>query len=150
VSIELGTWLRAQREARGWSRADMARRLIFAAREAGDDAASSPENLRHSIYRWERGRDAGTAIDLAQGISPGAITVTERKATLFIDTARAFMQRGRHENAYLSIRAAHEIAPEEVTGRATVRTLVRDLVAISPPTIRREAAEFAAIIGAAE
>ena len=54
MSIELGTWLRVQREARGWSRADMARRLI-AARKAGDDATSSPENLRHSIYRWERG-----------------------------------------------------------------------------------------------
>jgi transcriptional regulator with XRE-family HTH domain len=55
VSDELATWLRGQREARGWSRADMARRLIAAAREAGDDAASSPENLCNSIYRWERG-----------------------------------------------------------------------------------------------
>ncbi len=55
MSNEVGIWLRGQREARGWSRADMARRLIAIACEAGDDAASSPENLRHSIYRWERG-----------------------------------------------------------------------------------------------
>lgn len=50
---ELGTWLRGEREARAWSRAEMARRLIATIRET--DAASSPENLRHSIYRWERG-----------------------------------------------------------------------------------------------
>jgi transcriptional regulator with XRE-family HTH domain len=55
MSSELGSWLRGQREARGWSRADVARRLAAAAREAGDDVTSSPENLRHSIYRWERG-----------------------------------------------------------------------------------------------
>lgn len=127
-----------------------------AARRLGHDAnhrwtAFGPVNATlHRISIAVTLGDAGTAIDLAQGISPAAITVTERKATLFIDTARAFIQRGRHENAYLSIRAAHEIAPEEVTGRAAVRALVRDLVATAPPTIRRDAAEFAASIGAAQ
>jgi transcriptional regulator with XRE-family HTH domain len=55
MSSELSVWVRGQRQARGWSRAEMARRLIAASREAGDDQASSPENLCHSIYRWERG-----------------------------------------------------------------------------------------------
>ena len=127
-----------------------------AARRLGHDAnhrwtAFGPVNATlHRISIAVTLGDAGTAIDLARGVSPAAITVTERKATLFIDIARAFMQLRRHENAYLSVRAAHEIAPEEVTGRAAVRTLVRDLVATAPPTTRRDAAEFAASIGAAE
>lgn len=126
------------------------------ARRLGHDAnhrwtAFGPVNASlHRISVAVTLGDAGTAFDVARGINPAAITVTERKATLFIDTARAFMQRGRHENAYLSIRAAHEVAPEEVTGRTAVRTLVRDLVATAPPTIRRDAAEFAASIGAVE
>jgi len=47
-----------------------------------------------------------------------AIAAAERKAALLIDTARAFLQRARHENAYLALRAACQSAPEEVTGRA--------------------------------
>jgi hypothetical protein len=34
--------------------------------------------------------DAGTAIDLARHIDLRAVTVTERKASLLIDVARAF------------------------------------------------------------
>jgi hypothetical protein len=92
--------------------------------------------------------DAGTAIDAARATPVGAISVTERKATLLIDTARAFLQRGRHENAYRALRAAHQAAPEEVTGRAAIRDLVRDLAATAPVTVRRDASQFAASIGA--
>lgn len=92
--------------------------------------------------------DAGTAIDVARSINIAAITVTERKATLLIDTARALLQRGRHENAYLALRAAHQAAPEKVTGRDAVRALVRDLAATAPVSVRRDAAGFAASIGA--
>ena len=56
MTTDLGTWLRAQREERGWSRSDMARRLIASARETGDDGLPSAENLRKSIYRWETGQ----------------------------------------------------------------------------------------------
>ena len=76
--------------------------------------------------------------------------VNERKAILLIDTARAFLQRDRHENAYLALRAAHQTAPEEVTSRAAVRDLVRELAATAPPTIKRDANQFAASIGAAQ
>jgi transcriptional regulator with XRE-family HTH domain len=91
--------------------------------------------------------DAGTAIDAARGIDVGVIAVTERKATLLIDTARALLQRGRHEHAYRALRAAHLAAPEEVTGRAAVRLLVRDLAATAPVSVRRDASRFAASIG---
>jgi hypothetical protein len=124
-----------------------------AARRLGQDAnhcwtAFGPVNaILHRVNIAVTLGDAGTAIDLAQRVNADAITVTERKATLLIDTARAFLQRGRHENAYLSLRAAHETAPEEVTGRISVRGLVGDLAATAPRTVRRDAAQFAASIG---
>jgi transcriptional regulator with XRE-family HTH domain len=52
---ELGAWLREQREARHWSRPEMARQLIRAAHAAGDTTMPGADNLQHNIYRWERG-----------------------------------------------------------------------------------------------
>ena len=55
MPADLGAWLRGQRETRGWSRADMARRLITAARSAGDQSMPGADSMGHNIYRWERG-----------------------------------------------------------------------------------------------
>lgn len=52
---ELGAWLRRQREARCWSRPEMARRLIRAAHSANDKSMTDVDSLCHNIYRWERG-----------------------------------------------------------------------------------------------
>jgi hypothetical protein len=51
----LGAWLRRQREARAWSRAEMARQLIKAARARDDTSMPCVESICHNIYRWERG-----------------------------------------------------------------------------------------------
>lgn len=91
--------------------------------------------------------DAGTAVDVARGIDLSTITVTERKATLLIDTARAYLQWGRHEKAYIALRAAEHVAHEEVAGRLSGHRLVRQLVASAPPSVWRDAARFAAGIG---
>ena len=91
--------------------------------------------------------DAGTAVQVARGIDLSAITVTERKANLLIDTARAFLQWGRHEKAYLALRSAEEVAHEEVAGRPAVHLLVRQLITMAPPSIRRAAEQFATRIG---
>ena len=91
--------------------------------------------------------DAGTAVDVARGIDLSTITVTERKASLLIDTARAFLQWGKHEKAYLALRAAEQTAPEEVAGRPSVHRLVRELVTTAPPTVRRDAEDFALRLG---
>jgi transcriptional regulator with XRE-family HTH domain/tetratricopeptide (TPR) repeat protein len=56
MTTELGTWLRTQREERGWSRNEMARRLIAAARETGDTAMPDADTVRGYIYRWEHGK----------------------------------------------------------------------------------------------
>jgi transcriptional regulator with XRE-family HTH domain len=55
MSTDLGTWLRAQREARGWSRSDIARELITAAKESGNQLPGA-DTLRKSIHRWEAGQ----------------------------------------------------------------------------------------------
>ncbi len=91
--------------------------------------------------------DAGTAVDVARRIDLRTITVTERKAALLIDTARAYLQWGRHEKAHIALRAAEGIAHEEVAGRPSARRLVRQLVTSAPPTVRRDATRFAAGIG---
>ena len=110
--------------------------------------AFGPVNARqHRVNIAVTLGDAGTAVDVARGIDLSAITVTERKANLLIDTARAFLQWGRHEKAYLALRAAQEVAPEEVSGRPSVRRLVRDLITTAPPSIRRDAEQFASQIG---
>src|ERR1700756_782673 len=56
MTNDLGAWLRTQREERGWSRSEMARRLITVARETGDGSMPDAETIRGYIYRWEHGK----------------------------------------------------------------------------------------------
>ena len=93
--------------------------------------------------------DAGTAVDVARSIDLSRITVPERKASLLIDTARAFLQGGKPYKAYLALRGAEQTAHEEVAGRPSVHRVVRQLVTAAPPALRRDAERFAAQIGAA-
>jgi transcriptional regulator with XRE-family HTH domain len=55
MTTELGTWLRTEREEHAWSRAELAQRMIRAAREAGDKTMPDGETIRGYIYRWEKG-----------------------------------------------------------------------------------------------
>src|SRR6266540_4083095 len=110
--------------------------------------AFGPTNVTlHQVHIAVTLGDAGTAIDTARGINLEQVTVIERKASLLIDTARAFLQYGKHENAYLALRAARDIAPEEIAGRPAVRQLLRDLITSAPPSIQRQAEDFARHLG---
>jgi hypothetical protein len=51
----LGEWLRRQRQTRAWSRTEMARELIKAARARDDTSMPRVDSICHNIYRWERG-----------------------------------------------------------------------------------------------
>src|SRR5258705_1610360 len=55
MSSERAAWLRRQREDRGWTRTELARQLIRAARARGDTSMPGTDNISHNIYRWERG-----------------------------------------------------------------------------------------------
>lgn len=52
---DLGAWLRRQREVRMWTRTEMARQLIKAARARDDKSLPRIDDICHNIYRWERG-----------------------------------------------------------------------------------------------
>ena len=51
---DTAAWLRQQREDRGWSKAEMARRLVQAGRAVGDTAVPELSGMLHNIHRWER------------------------------------------------------------------------------------------------
>jgi hypothetical protein len=110
--------------------------------------AFGPTNARlHRVNIAVTLGDAGTAIDVARTIDLGKVTVTERRAGFFVDTARAFLQCGKHDKAYLALRAAEETAHEEIARRPRVHRLVRDLITTAPPSTQRHAEEFAHQIG---
>ena len=54
MDTEPGAWLRQQREDRGWTKSEMARRLIQAARDADDKAIPELTGMLHNMHRWER------------------------------------------------------------------------------------------------
>jgi hypothetical protein len=133
---------------------EMLAEAAAAARELAADSnlrgtAFSPVNTAlHQMNVAVTLGDAGTAIDLARQIDIGQVTVTERKASMLIDTARAFFMWGRYEQAYLSLRAAEAAAPQEVSTRPLVSALARDIAILAPPSIKRDTEQFAARIGA--
>ena len=57
MPAELGRWLRELREARGWTRPEMARQLIRAGHARGDKSMPGLDSMCHNLYRWERGAD---------------------------------------------------------------------------------------------
>jgi transcriptional regulator with XRE-family HTH domain len=124
-----------------------------AARRLGVDGnlrwtAFGPTNTKvHRVSIAVMLGDAGTAVDVARKIDLGAIEVTERKASLLLDTARAFLQWGKPAKAYIALRAAEETAHEEVAGRPSVHRVVRELMTSAPPSMRRDVEQFAAQIG---
>jgi len=57
MSTELGAWLRHECEACGWTRPEMAGRLIRAGEARGDRSVPGLDSMCHNLYRWERGGD---------------------------------------------------------------------------------------------
>ena len=75
------------------------------------------------------------------------IPIVERKASLFIDVAQAYVQWGKYEPAYRALRMADGVAPEEVRTLSSVHRLVGDLAERAPGTVRANVREFATQIG---
>ncbi|MBT2233399.1 XRE family transcriptional regulator [Nonomuraea sp. NEAU-A123] len=110
--------------------------------------AFGPNNvLCHQVNVALRFGDAGTAIDYARRVALDKLPINERKATLLLDTSRAFLMCSQHDKALHVLRAAGELAPEEVSGRPAALRLVRDILAAAPISVRREAREYAASLG---
>lgn len=110
--------------------------------------AFGPNNvLCHRVNIALRLGDAGTAIEYARQVDIDKLPINERKATLLLDTSSAFLMYGKHEQALHILRAAEQLAPEEVTGRAAAHRLVRDILTTAPISVRREAREYAESLG---
>ena len=90
MSSELAAWLRRQREDRGWTRTELARQLIRAARARGDMSMPGAGNISHNIYRWERGAVGGVVS--RPDASAGVAAATVRPAA--VTTAAAIRTRG--------------------------------------------------------
>jgi tetratricopeptide (TPR) repeat protein len=87
--------------------------------------------------------DAGTAIALARTVPLEKVTLAERKASLFVDVARAYTQWGRYEHGLSALRTAYEVAPEEIRYRPTVQRIASDLALLAKGSIRTAAVGFA-------
>jgi hypothetical protein len=112
--------------------------------------AFGPDNvLCHRVNAALAMGNAGTAIAYARQVNIDALPINERKAALLLDAARAFLMWGKHERALKVLRAAGQIAPEEITGRPATRRFVGDLATTAPVTVRREVREFADALGVA-
>ncbi|MEU5989231.1 helix-turn-helix transcriptional regulator [Spirillospora sp. NPDC047418] len=124
-----------------------------AGRELGGDynhqwTAFGPTNVQlHRVNIALQLGDAGAAIQEARRIDLDRIPLTERKATLLIDTSRALTQWGKHDKAYNVLRFAHQLAPEEISARPAVHRMLRDLMATARPSTKRQLRDFTTEIG---
>ncbi|MFD6939711.1 helix-turn-helix domain-containing protein [Streptomyces goshikiensis] len=89
----------------------------------------SPTNVTlHQISAAVSFGDAGTALDAARPLMRRHIPVPERRAALWIETARAYAQQGRLADGYQALRIAETCAAQDVR-RPAVRELVADMAA---------------------
>jgi hypothetical protein len=76
------------------------------------------------------------------------LAVTERRACLYIDAARALVQWDRYAEACHMLTAAQRLAPEELTSRPSVRAIIGDIVRRAPRSAQPIARALAAGVGA--
>ncbi|MEU2393946.1 helix-turn-helix transcriptional regulator [Streptomyces sp. NPDC007369] len=89
----------------------------------------SPTNVAlHQISAAVSFGDAGIALDVARPLMRRHIPVPERRAALWIETARAYAQQGRLADGYQALRIAETCAAQDVR-RPAVRELVADMAA---------------------
>lgn len=93
--------------------------------------------------------NAGVALRHAKAVDFDKIPIVERKAAFFIDVAAAYLQWGKHEQAYHALLGAERLAPQELSRRPAVRQLVRDTWMGSPPSLSRQVEQLAYRSGAA-
>ena len=120
------------------------------ARAAGTSARFNATEL--AVYRIGVARklgDYGAAVDYARRIDPRSIIDAERRARYWEDTALALQGRGRHADAFDTLRAAERDVPEEVRYRPWSQQLTRDLLSAPAGYSLSGVRDFATRIGAA-
>jgi hypothetical protein len=121
-----------------------------AAKPFGEDrnerwTAFGPTNvLLHRVHVAVTLGDAGTALEHARSVDLNSLAVTERRACLCIDAARALVQWDRYAEACHMLTAAQQLAPEELISRPSVRTMVGEIVRRAPRSAQPRARALAA------
>jgi transcriptional regulator with XRE-family HTH domain len=111
--------------------------------------AFGPTNvLLHRVHVAVTLGDAGTALEHARAVDLNKLAVTERRACLYIDAARALVQWGRYAEACHMLTAAQQLAPEELTSRPSVRAMVGDMVRRAPRSAQPAARALAIRVSA--
>lgn len=89
----------------------------------------SPTNVAlHELSALVAFGDAGLALQAARPLMRRHIPVPERRAALWVETARAYSQQGRLGEGYQALRIAETCAAQDVR-RPAVRELVADMAA---------------------
>ena len=89
----------------------------------------SPTNVAlHEVSAAVSFGDAGIALQTARPLMRRHIPVPERRAALWVETARAYSQQGRLADGYQALRIAESCAAQDIR-RPAVRELVADMAA---------------------
>ncbi len=89
----------------------------------------SPTNVAlHELSAAVSFGDAGIALQTARPLMRRHIPVPERRAALWVETARAYSQQGRLADGYQALRIAESCAAQDIR-RPAVRELVADMAA---------------------
>ncbi|MCX4822448.1 helix-turn-helix domain-containing protein [Streptomyces sp. NBC_01142] len=89
----------------------------------------SPTNVAlHEVSAAVAFGDAGIALEAARPLMRRHIPVPERRAALWVETARAYSQQGRLADGYQALRIAESCASQDIR-RPAVRELVADMAA---------------------
>ena len=112
--------------------------------------AFGPTNVRlHQVTVATLLGNAGDALRHAKAVRVDKIPITERRATLFINVAAAYLQWRKHEEAYLALCTAERIAPQELSRRPAVHQLIRDTWTGAPTALSRRVEALARRTGVA-
>ncbi|AZS76205.1 transcriptional regulator [Streptomyces lydicus] len=89
----------------------------------------SPTNVAlHTVSAAVTFGDAGVALETASPLMRRHIPAPERRAALWVETARAYSQQGRLADGYQALRIAESCAAQDIR-RPAVRELVADMAA---------------------
>jgi transcriptional regulator with XRE-family HTH domain len=82
----------------------------------------------HQISAENSAGDPGAAVAAAIRLEPAGLPTTERRARYWTDTARAYTQWGRRDDAIDALLAGEYHAPQDIHTRPAVRDLIRTLL----------------------
>jgi hypothetical protein len=92
-------------------------------------------------------RQAASAIDHAGALDLDAVPSRDRRARVWLETARAYSQRRDHTAALATLRRAAEVSNESMRCHPIARSLAGELVTSGGRMIEREARSLASALG---